>query len=309
MQERQIQQRKRSETTPSGEDRGHSVGPRQSIMEGGEVDTVMISKNYLQELLRMSMIREGTTANGGTDHEKNVDKPDKPVTVVNVEPAQIPGLDITSPKHATSPPKQPIQQTGHAQYYPQANSQGLTPHTNNNKLTPHEKWLQELAAQVDEQKAEKERKRLMEQQSAVEEYFPFGRPGGGAPIRSQSGQLLTDYRSRTGYQNQVNRPSGGHFSERSQADRVQVQGEPFVSMRKVDIDRTDKSRVTVNDGTISTEAVGGVMMSPLHHETTELHSTTPRFARGAGPHVDQYMLQEMNEKRRKQMEHMVRGEG
>ena len=30
----------------------------------------------------------------------------------------------------------------------------------------------------------------------VEEYFPFGRPGCGAPIRSESGRLLTDYQER-----------------------------------------------------------------------------------------------------------------
>ena len=279
------------------------VGPRQSTMEGGGMDTVVISKNYLQELLRKSLMCEGSTADDDTKREnyENVGKRDNSVTV---EPAQIPGLDITSSKHVTSTPKPAVQQTG---YSPQANSQGLTPHTNDKGLTPHEKWLQDLAAQVEEQKAQKERKRLMEQQSAVEEYFPFGRPGGGAPIRSQSGQLLTDYRSRTDYQDQVNGSSGGRFSERTQANHVPVQREPFNSTRNVDIERTTKSRVSTIDETISTEAVGRVMMSPLHHGTTEVPDTTPRFGRGAGPHVDQYMMKEVNEKRRKQMEHMVSG--
>ena len=309
--ERQVLQRKRS---TSGDDRG--AGQRQSTMEGGDIDTVMISKNYLQELLRMSIMHEGT---GNTnryvrqDHE-NAGKHDNSLTVVNVEPTQIPGLDITSPKHVTSPPKQPIQRVGHEQYSsvsPQANSQGLSPLTNNHELTPHEKWLQDLAAQVEEQKARKERKRLIEQKSAVEEYFPFGRPGGGAPIRSQSGQVLTDYRLRMGYQDQVNRPSRGHYysDERTQASSVQVHGEQLNSRRKVHIEGIDRSQVPTNDGTISTEGFGGVMVSPLHHGTMELHNITPRFARGAGPHVDRYMLQEMNEKRRKQMEHMVSGGG
>ena len=50
--------------------------------------------------------------------------------------------------------------------------------------SPLEKWLQELAVQVEEQKAKKERNRLLQQQSIVEKYFPFGCPGGA---------LLTDY--------------------------------------------------------------------------------------------------------------------
>ena len=50
--------------------------------------------------------------------------------------------------------------------------------------SPLEKWLQELAVQVEEQKAKKERNRLLQQQSIVEKYFPFGSPGG---------VLLTDY--------------------------------------------------------------------------------------------------------------------
>ena len=53
-----------------------------------------------------------------------------------------------------------------------------------------------------------------------------------------------------------------------------------------------------------------VMMSPRRSEAkpqqhNDVYNTTPRFARGAGPHVDQYMRREMDEKRRKPMEHMV----
>ena len=93
--ERQLQQRKRSETTASGDGRG--VGHRQSTMEGGGMDTVVVSKSYLQELLRMSMIRDGTAAGADTKRQnhENVGRHDNSVSVVNVEPAQIPGLDIT----------------------------------------------------------------------------------------------------------------------------------------------------------------------------------------------------------------------
>ena len=40
--------------------------------------------------------------------------------------------------------------------------------------------------------AEKQR----ENDSITDDYNPWGRPGAGAPIRSESGNLLTDYRTR-----------------------------------------------------------------------------------------------------------------
>ena len=78
--------------------------------------------------------------------------------------------------------------------------------------------------QVEEQKAKKERNRLLQQQSTVEEYFPFGRPGGGAPIRSQSGALLTNYRSRTRAQDQGGVATQSHLETRKIED-VQPQKE------------------------------------------------------------------------------------
>ena len=34
---------------------------------------------------------------------------------------------------------------------------------------------------------------------------------------------------------------------------------------------------------------------------------SPRYARGAGPHVNEYVLREKEEKRKKQLEHVVSG--
>lgn len=39
-----------------------------------------------------------------------------------------------------------------------------------------------------------------------------------------------------------------------------------------------------------------------------LSSTSPKFARGAGPHVDDYMKMEMEAKKRKEKEHRVSAE-
>lgn len=45
-------------------------------------------------------------------------------------------------------------------------------------------------------KLKREAEKQQENDSIDEDYYPWGRPGGGAPIRSESGNLLTDYRTR-----------------------------------------------------------------------------------------------------------------
>lgn len=221
---------------------------------------------------------------------------------VTVDPSAIPGLGRMSTQQ-------------------QANHQGLTPQAsqhnerqfNNQGLSPHEKWLQDLAAQVEEQKIKKERDRLREQESTAEEYFPFGRPGGGAPIRSQSGTLLTDYRSRTRVQEQ-----GGVVASKKADNMPTHQDMGYVRGVHESSDpvsghpaRVAASTSHHRSGVGNTGVRGGaggdvMMMSPTRGDRKELYNTTPRFARGAGPHIDQYMRKEMDEKRRKRMEHMVR---
>ena len=62
--------------------------------------------------------------------------------------------------------------------------------------TAHNQWLDDIAAQVREKQKEKERLKREKLNERVEEYFPFGRPGCGAPIRSESGTLLVNYQER-----------------------------------------------------------------------------------------------------------------
>ena len=62
--------------------------------------------------------------------------------------------------------------------------------------TAQEKWLSDLALQVQEKQRERENEKMKKQKEKVEEYFPFGKPGCGAPIRSESGRLLVDYQER-----------------------------------------------------------------------------------------------------------------
>lgn len=315
---RALERERRKDESVAASGNGGSVAKKQPPPAGS--DTVTISKSYLDELLRMSVMRDDSSISKETS--RDITKSEAPsnrhnaLERVTVEPTHVPGLDLTSPQHTISPPP-PHQRTKphteHAQKIPTAVQ------VNNPCLSPREKWLQDLAAQVEEQKAKKEKNRLRERQPTVEEYFPFGRPGGGAPIRSQSGQLLTDYRSRTRYQDEKTHQGAGgshlvaggshHGAGGSRVEADQDSGLLAPNEYPPKRPAYDEKVPSSFGGTYS---IGGgvstnTMMSPRHHETqsTPLHSTTPRFARGAGPHVDQYMMEEMNEKRRKQMENMV----
>ena len=57
------------------------------------------------------------------------------------------------------------------------------------------------------------------------------------------------------------------------------------------------TRGVLPDSTVGTGNVGGVRVS------SEMAS--PRYARGAGPYVDKYVLKDREEKKQKQLEHVV----
>ena len=310
---------------------------RKQAGEGVNSDTVVISKSYLDELLRMSVIIRDEARDKKANRDQNVPKDRNEVRRedstrhVDIDASEIPGLGSASAtKHISATSSRLIEHAQNSATTQQANYQGHTSHApqhsehqvnNYQGLSPREKWLQELAAQVEEQKAKKERNRLQEQQSTVEEYFPFGRPGGGAPIRSQSGMLLTDYRSRTRAQDQGGVATQDHLETRKVGD-IQSHQEQAYFRAKFEASNRDggysSSHTATNAyhgsvaGTTGVGSGGGdvMMMSPRRGEAEpqqykDMYNTTPRFARGAGPHVDQYMKREMDEKRRKQMEHMV----
>lgn len=328
MVERQQAERKRETREASG-----SGGNR--AREGVGSDTVVISKSYLDELMRMSVtVHNEASDNRGSHSNQNIPKDRNEFRRegngghIDVDASEVPGLGSASAtKHVSATSSRP---TEHAQISATAQHryQGHTPRhapqqaNNYEGLSPREKWLQELAAQVKEQKAKKERNRLQEQRSTVEEYFPFGRPGGGAPIRSQSGALLTDYRSRTRAQDQGGVATQGHLESRRVGDIQPHQEQAYLRAQREASNRDGgyvpghtatnayTGNVAANTGVDSGDVM---MMSPRRGEAVpqqynDVYSTTPRFARGAGPHVDQYMKREMDEKRRKQMENMVSGD-
>lgn len=84
-------------------------------------------------------------------------------------------------------------------------------------LSKHEQWLQDLALQAEEQKQRKEAARQRRKQASPEEYYPWGRPGCGAPIRTESGELMTDYRRR-GWGGEGEGKGGGGGGKRTERE-------------------------------------------------------------------------------------------
>ena len=93
-------------------------------------------------------------------------------------------------------------------------------------------------------------------------YFPFGRPGCGAPLRSDSGQVVADLRQRV--------RDGKGVTEVAHA-RAHVQ----------------------------------CVEQEVNQVKFPVATTSPRYARGAGPHVSDYALREKEDKRKKELEHAV----
>lgn len=119
--------------------------------------------------------------------------------------------------------------------------------------------------------------RARKQESPVE-YFPFGRPGCGAPLRTDSGQVMADLRQRTGLQ--------GHDTLPRHSSNVAQEPPPLLPSLQQPAPSQSAS-----------EGGGQVRQSA--------EMASPRYARGAGPHVNQYVLKDKEEKRKKQLEHVV----
>ncbi|KAL5474507.1 hypothetical protein EMCRGX_G026463 [Ephydatia muelleri] len=139
-------------------------------------ETVIVNKEYLDKLLRMSMLAEGTQPAskeaGGISH-------------VVLDHSQVPGLGQQRSPVALGRDKYP---SGAAE-----GSQGDRVATQRHRSV-HDQWLDDLAAQAEEQKMRREAERKQSKLPVVEkEYNPWGKPGCGAPMRTSSGNLPTDF--------------------------------------------------------------------------------------------------------------------
>ena len=125
----------------------------------------------------------------------------------------------------------------------------------------------------------------------TEEYFPFGRPGCGAPLRTDSGKVMADLRQRV--RGRVDPKVPKLHQQHPQPQHV-VAPEP--------------AQATVGGiGRPSQNSKQVEMGSPRYNRGTgpQVEMGSPRYARGAGPHVDQYALRDKEQKRKKELEHVV----
>ena len=157
-------------------------------------DTVVISKDYLDQLMRRSIMADsGQPPVQGKTHDRVV-----------LDHGQIPGLsDISALSQIHSqqdygmrnqPPER--REHEHPPDHSQLHKQPVTQFPERRELSQHEQWLRDLATQVEEKHQRKLAEKGRQRQRTPEDYNPWGRPGCGAPIKDQSGQLLTDFRTR-----------------------------------------------------------------------------------------------------------------
>ena len=179
-------------------------------------ESVTVSKSYLDSLLKLTGAPAQVNGSSTVNH-------------VQLNNTQVPGLDhpsyhhtVTAPHHHTVMAPQPhtvVAPQPHTVMAPQPHTvMAPQPHTviaphhhsvtaplphtgnisqqhNNVHTTAKQEWLNDLAKQVNEKKQNQQKKQSKKPQ-AEEIYFPFGRPGCGAPIRSESGHVLADLRSK-----------------------------------------------------------------------------------------------------------------
>ena len=169
-----------------------SPAPRKEERNKG---TVVVSKAYLDELLR-------GVAHGGGEGVKShvvVDHSEVP-GLAEVAPSRHSSHTVASHKENTLPKDAdqiknagPLLTTGEPPSHPSRPIEDYS-----KTLSKHDQWLRDLAQQAEEQKRKKEREKEREKCAFVEEYNPWGKPGAGAPLRTSTGNLLTDFRRRGG---------------------------------------------------------------------------------------------------------------
>ena len=232
--------------------------------------TVVISRSYLDQLLHSSLQAKGTGNSGSfTAHQVQQQHhvSAQPGTVLPQPSAVVPqpGAVVSQPGAVVSQPGMVVPQpsavgpqTGAVVSQPGT----MVPQTTVAVMQTRDRW----------------------RESPAEEYFPFGRPGCGAPLRTDSGQVIADLRQRTKLHQD---PLPGDTSKALQApaSSLSVTQAPPHSQLAPPLPLRDSD--------------GGRQVKG----SEELSS--PRYARGGGPHVDQYVLKDREDKRRKELEHVV----
>ena len=128
----------------------------------------------------------------------------------------------------------------------------------------------------------------------TEVYFPFGRPGCGAPLRTASGHIMADLRGG-GYNPHHPPTSIYHPNPLSSPTYCKTQGNEHLGQT------SSIAGLTTNHSHFAMQPD-----PPLEGlKCGQVEDGNSSYARGPGPHVNQYTLNEKAEKRKKELEHKV----
>lgn len=215
--------------------------------------TVIISKDYLDSLLQMTVVRQ----EGGREEEA-------------IKQTRAKTESESHPFHHTSSIPANTYQQSHTQ--------------------PQEQLGEHTAPQVSVLPAGRTTggtdRRGKTLSPALTEYFPFGRPGCGAPLRTVSGHVMADLRGG-GYNPHHPPTSIHHPRPLSPSTHHMTQGGGHLGQTGSNAHGVTTSHIP---GSRGTEVVEG---------------SSPRYARGAWPCVNHHTLSERAAKRRRELEHMV----
>ena len=174
-----------------------------------------------------------------------------------------------------------------------------------------EELPQHLTATHSEKLTLREKERRKQETEAVVDYNPWGRPGCGAPVRSQTGQVLTNPRQRrAAKRSELDDTSEGYPSTQTSPNRIvessrHLERPPRHKTQNRGLPRLpEASSLNETYRLGSPPSVGASATPQLQASGTACHDT-PHFGRGAGPYVDKFVLEQKAQQRRRQLEHMV----
>lgn len=268
---------------------------------GGKEDgTVVISKDYLDNLLKMSVLLqagveggrrgEGEDGQGGDQTVAKTEAQSHHRHHISVSPSSIPGLGNNNVSVAAT------SASTYQQPHPWEQLEESTTRTS--------------AVHAGRTTVGRAKRGRTISPTVAEDYFPFGRPGCGAPLRTASGQVMADL--RRGGQNPHHPPMSTHLPpvfthHKTQGGHLQQAGSiAGTTTSHAHIPEEPRGQPLLMMEGHGVRSSGGDLRLSGGGVGEGMESCSPRYARGAGPHVDQYMLRERAEKRKKQMEHVVR---
>ena len=155
----------------------------QMSKKNADGETVQVSKKYLERLLQMTVGTDQHSAAQNTAYTPHTAHND----ITSVSQIHIP---VTWPAPSGADSRLVAQQCPHSQE-PRDLSWHLKEQATRREETTSKR--EQAIGREETTRRKQENSQRGRREELHEEYFPWGRPGGGAPIRSTSGTLLTNY--------------------------------------------------------------------------------------------------------------------